>query len=293
MKVKHKTLTQFITIVTVSLLLGTMFLSIAQASPSAQEPRPPVNDGNGGGGGDVSNSGGDGGSHGNEIFGVVTDITTGQPGGGLTVCINNNLFHTDAAGTYSFTGVAVQPGEYVISLELPSEFTPAHPLKKINLTGGRVRVDLQYYSGPQPTSTTPTTVATTTPTPIATTTPIPVATSTSTPPPAVVTATATMVVVDSSPTITPNPVSAEEFVPPSSDTPEAQLSITSTLAIVGDSPNDPPDTLPVTGNKEGIQGTPPTTLPATGFSSILLLIGLGLGGLTFLTRHLRFLRHDK
>lgn len=151
MKTQYKILTRLMAIVVISLLLGMMFLPAAQASPPAQDPRPPFSPGGGGGGG---GDGGDGdGVPGNEIVGTVIDINTGQPGAGLVVRINNELIRTDAAGTYSLTGVAVQPGIYEISLKLPPELTPAQLPQTIEFLGGRAVVDLQYYSGPVPAPT--------------------------------------------------------------------------------------------------------------------------------------------
>src|SRR5262245_30703424 len=64
MNVKHKSLIRSLFMLAVVILIGLNLLSVAQASPPAQDPRPPSGGGGGGGGGGGSSGGGEsGGNH--------------------------------------------------------------------------------------------------------------------------------------------------------------------------------------------------------------------------------------
>ena len=113
-----------------------------------------------------SPGGGNGGDNGNtaptsHILGTVTDLSTNQPGTGITVQINDTQVTTDGNGQYSLSGVAA--GMYVISLVLPADFESAQDPVSVQVDGKNdVTVDLGYYSAPQTAAITQTMVATTT-----------------------------------------------------------------------------------------------------------------------------------
>lgn len=117
----------------------------------AQGGLPPRPGGVGSGGGSGGGSGdGDGDGDGpsiilGDIYGQVIDQSTGQPGRGLIVMINDIPIKTDASGRFSLTGIA--DGAYLVDLNLPPEFTPAQPVKTV-LIANRERVDIElgYYS---------------------------------------------------------------------------------------------------------------------------------------------------
>ena len=89
-----------------------------------------------------------------DIYGMVTDLTTGQPNTSVLVLVRVNevLLRTDTLGTFSLTGL--KAGTFEVSLELPAGYTAAQPVQTITLgDGARASVDLQYYSGPVPAAT--------------------------------------------------------------------------------------------------------------------------------------------
>ncbi len=96
------------------------------------------------------------------ILGTVTDLSTNQPGAGITVQINDITITTDSNGQYSLSNVAA--GVYVVSLVLPEEFTSAQEPLSVQVDGmNDVVVDLGYYSIPLNTAAiTETMVSTTT-----------------------------------------------------------------------------------------------------------------------------------
>ena len=117
--------------------------AMAQSPP----PRPPPGAGSGGGNGDS-----DDGDHSDDdiilgdIYGVLTDFSTGSPGRGLTIMINDIPIKTDASGHFSLAGIA--DGTYIVDLRsLPLEFTPAQPAQTV-IVANRERIDIElgYYS---------------------------------------------------------------------------------------------------------------------------------------------------
>jgi hypothetical protein len=82
-----------------------------------------------------------------DIWGQVTDKSTGLPGAGLTVMINDIPIKTDASGRFSLTGIA--DGTYMVDLNLPAEFQPAQPSQTVIVANReKVNVTLGYYSLP-------------------------------------------------------------------------------------------------------------------------------------------------
>lgn len=145
------------TIIALFVLFALLFGSALSTSVGtlAQDGKPPRDEPSGEDGGGGDGGGGDGGSTGAtgaDIYGTITDLTTGQPGSGLYVRVNDIQVRADARGTWSLTGMS--PGTYNISLELPqSEWTPAQGARTVTVSGNeRVEVDLGFYEGPAPVS---------------------------------------------------------------------------------------------------------------------------------------------
>lgn len=133
----------FLSLFTLSGVLAADPASGPAAQPS---PRPPLTatpgpDGGSGGSGASGPAG--------AIVGNVYDLSTGLPGVGLEVKINEMSVRTDAAGNYSLTGQP--PGSYLVSLLLPEGFSPAQDPQTVTLAGEEtIIVDLRYYSQPAP-----------------------------------------------------------------------------------------------------------------------------------------------
>lgn len=126
-------------------------------------PEPGGGDGGDGGGGDTG-----------RIMGTVTDLSTGNPGAGITVVINGTEVRTDGAGKYSLSGLSA--GNFEVSLTLAGDAVPAQEPVTVYVDGrSNTVVDLNYYSAPPPggvvqATPTPTTApATTTTDPVTTT----------------------------------------------------------------------------------------------------------------------------
>ncbi|MCB0195212.1 MAG: carboxypeptidase regulatory-like domain-containing protein [Anaerolineae bacterium] len=80
-----------------------------------------------------------------DIYGQVTDRSTGAPGAGLTVVINDIPIRTDFSGKFSLTGIA--DGTYNVDLDLPSDFVPAQTSQKVDIINhNKVEIELGYYS---------------------------------------------------------------------------------------------------------------------------------------------------
>jgi len=87
-----------------------------------------------------------------DVWGIVTDLSTGQPGQGMAVIINGAVVTTDSSGRFSLTGLPA--GSYTIRLELPAGETPARPQWTVQLDGrSAVTMALEYYSKPAPAAT--------------------------------------------------------------------------------------------------------------------------------------------
>lgn len=115
MNTKSKNLWRWFIGLTLVLLLGSNFGAVAQASPPAQDPRPPVDDGGGGGGGLVpGDNGGGGGSTGQvgcaSLLGQVINWGLG-PQGEVETELKTGSWRTATAsasdGSYGFGGLGV------------------------------------------------------------------------------------------------------------------------------------------------------------------------------------------
>ncbi len=132
------------------LLLPLWVLSVSGAPPAgmpppAPSPRPPLDSGD--------SDGEASGSH-SSINGIVTDLSTNQPGAGIEVSISGQIVRTDTNGSYSITGL--NPGIYAVSPELYGQGTPAQGPVSVVLDGVHSQtVDLGFYtqSPPLPTDT--------------------------------------------------------------------------------------------------------------------------------------------
>jgi len=82
-----------------------------------------------------------------EIIGAVTDLSTGNPGAGVIVRINEIEVRTDTQGKYSLSGLA--GGEYIVLLILEGGAQPAQEAITIIVDGkSSTIVDLAYHSLP-------------------------------------------------------------------------------------------------------------------------------------------------
>jgi hypothetical protein len=80
-----------------------------------------------------------------DIIGTVRDLSTGLPGAGLTVLINDIPIKTDTSGHFSLTGIAA--GTYVVDLNLPADFTAAQPSQTVVVANSnKIDLALGYYS---------------------------------------------------------------------------------------------------------------------------------------------------
>jgi len=81
------------------------------------------------------------------IVGQVTDLSTGQPGAGVTVRLNDIEVQTDAQGKYSLSGLGA--GVFVVSLVLEGDAVSAQDPIIVTVDGAtETTVDLDYYSDP-------------------------------------------------------------------------------------------------------------------------------------------------
>lgn len=143
-----------------SLLLGLILSSIlilpsptlAQGPPPRPTPGSPA--GNGASNSDADDLGRDSGIINGDITGTITDLSTGLPGAGVIVQINNIPIKSDTSGRFSLTDIA--DGIYQVSLSLPAEYTPAQPVQAV-IIANRNKVDLTlgFYSIPQPVEAAP------------------------------------------------------------------------------------------------------------------------------------------
>ena len=80
-----------------------------------------------------------------KILGVVTDLSSGQPGAGITVVLNDVEVTTDSAGKYSLSGLSA--GEFVVYLKLEGEATPAQDPVIVRVDGKKDSiVNLAFYN---------------------------------------------------------------------------------------------------------------------------------------------------
>ena len=104
----------------VCLIVISISLVPLQALADSPAPRPAPGGNGGGGSSHGKNSSGSDSPVPGDIFGRVIDQSTGLPGAGLTVMINDIPIRTDTSGHYSLTGIA--DGTYTVDLSLPTEF---------------------------------------------------------------------------------------------------------------------------------------------------------------------------
>lgn len=146
----------FVTSILLGLILGSILilpsLTLAQGPPPRPTPGSPA--GNGASNSASDDHNGDKGIINGDITGAITDLSTGLPGAGVIVQINNIPIKSDAAGLFSLTDIA--DGIYQVSLSLPAEYTPAQPVQAV-IIANRNKVDLTlgYYSMPQPVEAAP------------------------------------------------------------------------------------------------------------------------------------------
>lgn len=141
----------------ICLIIISISLVPLQALADSPAPRPAPGGSSGGDSRDSKHGGGSDSPIPGDIFGGVIDQSTGLPGAGLTVIINDIPIRTDTSGHYSLTGIA--DGSYIVDLSLPAEFTPAQSAQTVIVANrSKVEVNLEYYSLSPPalTSTTQT-----------------------------------------------------------------------------------------------------------------------------------------
>ena len=121
----------------------------------AQGGLPPRPSSAGGSGGSDGSGGGNGKGDDHDsiilgdITGYVIDQSTGLPGAGLTVMVNDIPIKTDASGHFSLTGIA--DGPYLVDLSLPSELSPAQSRQTVFVVNrNKVEINLGYYSSTPP-----------------------------------------------------------------------------------------------------------------------------------------------
>ena len=140
---------------------------LISAAPPAQATAPPPlpDNGNGSGGGSSESKDTSNGPTG-AIRGRLTDLSTGQPGAGITIRFNGEPITTDSDGSFSITGRAA--GTYRIDLELPGGSTPGENRTEVFLQSDadQQEVNLTYYSQQPPTSTPLPPTPTNTPVPV-------------------------------------------------------------------------------------------------------------------------------
>jgi hypothetical protein len=116
---------------------------------------PPGNDGGGGTGGTGGSRDKGGGSDTlfAGIYGQVIDLSTGQPGRGLEIRINDSILRTDSDGRYSLTGLG--PGSYTAVLQLPDGATAGPQSSAVVYVAEKqtMTLDLTFYSQLPPTPT--------------------------------------------------------------------------------------------------------------------------------------------
>lgn len=80
-----------------------------------------------------------------DITGTVKDLSTGLPGAGLTVMINDIPIRTDTSGRFSLTGIV--DGVYSVKLALPAELIPAEASQTVTIANrNKVDIFLGFYS---------------------------------------------------------------------------------------------------------------------------------------------------
>lgn len=89
------------------------------------------------------------------IIGQVTDLSTGQPGAGIIVRINDIDVRTDTAGKYSLSGL--RAGAFEVRLALENGAVASQDPIVVNVDGRTdTTVDLTYFSDPSQAQANPT-----------------------------------------------------------------------------------------------------------------------------------------
>lgn len=89
-----------------------------------------------------------------EIMGQVIDASTGSPGAGVLVRLNDIEVRTDTFGKYSLSGLSA--GQFTVALVLDSGAVTAKEPIVVTVDGQtNVSVDLTYYSNPSDANTAP------------------------------------------------------------------------------------------------------------------------------------------
>lgn len=150
---------QKIAVTSIKLCLILVSILVLPSTTLAQGPPPRPTPGNPSGGpasGSAhDNHDRDTGTINGDITGTVIDLSTGLPGAGLTVQINDIPIRTDASGRFSLTDIA--DGDYWVSLNIPAEFTPAQPGQTVTIANrNKVDLTLGYYSITPPVEAAPT-----------------------------------------------------------------------------------------------------------------------------------------
>ena len=107
-------------------------------TPTPAPPTPTPKPSGGGGGSQPATMG--------SIAGQVIDLSTGLPGVGVTVRINDVDIVTDKDGRYSLSGLNAD--EYLVSLVLTGDAVSAQEPVNVHIAGNDVSLDLRYYSVP-------------------------------------------------------------------------------------------------------------------------------------------------
>lgn len=112
---------------------GTIPCPTPTPAPPTPTPKP-----SGGGGSQPATTG--------SIVGQVLDLSTGLPGIGVTVRINDVDVMTDETGSFALRDLSA--GDYLVSLVLVGDAVSAQEPVVVHVDGNEVQLGLQYYSAP-------------------------------------------------------------------------------------------------------------------------------------------------
>lgn len=136
LKVRPNNLARLCILVISVFVINTMVVSVAYASPPAQDPRPPINDGNGGNGNGGGPAGGGGGGNGDGAAGVTCGSVTGEV---INWGFGNqgNVITELKTGSWQVSAVSTGDGNYSfggLGLGIARLHLPLAPLQAGNLT---------------------------------------------------------------------------------------------------------------------------------------------------------------